>query len=149
LLGNQDVLFAGGFDAAGGLTRGNPAKPDTELYNPSKGMFRIFGSLEEARDAHTATRLSDGSVLIAGGEASLAATLSSAELLPASAIPVATPTPGGPALSYAYKALPNPIVETPQYSVETPTESPEERVQRADQMMRHELELRGLASPGR
>jgi len=84
LLTDHEVLIAGGF-----LNRpGHPATPDTELYNPAAKKFAIFDSLREPRDAHTATLLPDGSVLVAGGEGNFAATLSSAERLPLSALPL-------------------------------------------------------------
>ena len=50
-----------------------------ELYDPKTGTFSPTGSMATARELHTATALSDGRVLIAGGWDGLS-TLASAEL---------------------------------------------------------------------
>ena len=39
----------------------------SELYNPEPGIFSVTGSTTQPRVAHTATRLPNGQVLIAGG----------------------------------------------------------------------------------
>ena len=41
---------------------------DCQLYDPQKGEFVLTGRLTTRRDAHTATLLPNGKVLIAGGE---------------------------------------------------------------------------------
>src|SRR5688572_17799400 len=56
------VLVAGGFnDAVGSLS-------DAHLYDPATGTFRpTLGTMWEARELYTATRIPDGRVLLAGG----------------------------------------------------------------------------------
>jgi hypothetical protein len=53
-----------------------------ELYNPSTGTFTLTGGMKTARDLFTATRLSNGEVLVAGGQNSnfVAPWISGAEL---------------------------------------------------------------------
>jgi hypothetical protein len=54
------VLVAGGFNVR--------ALTSADIFNPLTATFRATGSLHFARLVHTATRLNDGEVLIAGGE---------------------------------------------------------------------------------
>jgi len=71
------VLIVGGLTGSGG----NVVVSSAELYNPATGTFTVTGSLTTARFVHTATLLSNGQVLIAGGQATLNGnSLSSAEL---------------------------------------------------------------------
>jgi Galactose oxidase, central domain len=77
-LPDGEVLIAGGeridedgFDIALG---------SAEIYNPTTGRFHATGSMRVARKHHTATLLSDGQVLIAGGEDNNGHALDSAEL---------------------------------------------------------------------
>ena len=74
LLPNGKVLVTGGR----GSTGDNVAKASAELYNPATGTWSATGSLNDARNSHTATLLSNGYVLIAGG--SNDTTLASTEL---------------------------------------------------------------------
>jgi hypothetical protein len=67
------VLFAGGHGPSGALA-------GAELYNPTTGTFTATGSLNTARLYHTATVLSNGTVLIAGGYDNNANPSASAEL---------------------------------------------------------------------
>jgi hypothetical protein len=64
------VLVAGGY----------PGLVSAELYDPDAQTFATTGSMTVARTEHTATLLSDGDVLIAGGDGSNANPLASAEL---------------------------------------------------------------------
>jgi hypothetical protein len=61
------------------------------LYDPASGNWTVTGSLNAARDRHTATLLSNGSVLVAAGDGSNSV-LSSAELYETQA-PGPTPRP--------------------------------------------------------
>ncbi len=78
LLKNGMVLLAGGFSRVG---RNLPTfLADAELYNPATKTFMPTGSLNTARDEHTATLLNNGIVLIAGGGNRAPTYLTSAEL---------------------------------------------------------------------
>jgi hypothetical protein len=65
LLPDGRVLLVGGsvYDL------GSKAVATAELYDPKTGKFTMTGSMRTARDGPTATLLTDGSVLIAGGNA--------------------------------------------------------------------------------
>jgi len=67
------VLVAGGMPVGGG------ASPSAEIYDPASGVWSDTGSLNIGRYDHTATLLSSGMVLVAGGYVSGAAS-ASAEL---------------------------------------------------------------------
>ncbi len=72
------VLIAGGMDRPAGDTQ---RATTAELYDPRTGTFMATGSMTTARDGATATLLTDGRVLFAGGSGGLPGTpLSSAEL---------------------------------------------------------------------
>ena len=81
LLGNGQVLVAGGFESSGA------ALNSAELYNPAKGVWSPTGSLATGRYYHTATLLVDGQVLVVGGGDG-ADTLASAELYQDTPTPV-------------------------------------------------------------
>jgi uncharacterized protein (TIGR03437 family) len=68
LLADGHVLIVGGYDGDAYDT-GVPVLTDGEDYDPSTGSFTSAGSLVHLREGHTATLLSDGRVLIAGGGA--------------------------------------------------------------------------------
>ena len=64
LLPNGKVLVAGGGD----LALPNPVLASAELYDPVSGMWSATGSMVHPRQGHTATLLSNGKVLVAGGD---------------------------------------------------------------------------------
>ena len=70
LLNNGMVLIVGGYH---GYFCGQDGScvpnvlVNAELYNPATGIFTVTGNLTTARTSHTATLLSNGMVLIAGG----------------------------------------------------------------------------------
>jgi hypothetical protein len=64
MLPTGKVLVAGGLFST---SNGNFILPSAELYDPVAGSFTLTGSLNNAREEHTATLLTNGLVLIAGG----------------------------------------------------------------------------------
>ena len=79
LLPNGKVLIAGGVQRT---VNGNTFFLDSaELFDPQSGTFTAAGTMNTARQLHTATLLRDGKVLIVGGDfASTNATNNTAEL---------------------------------------------------------------------
>jgi hypothetical protein len=67
LLDTGKVLVAGGYAQRGSR---NGVTSTTELYDPQTGTFSIIAEMNFHRFKHSAVRLSDGRVLIAGGIAS-------------------------------------------------------------------------------
>ncbi len=65
LLPDGTVLVTGGND---GIVDGDdPAVASAELYDPVSGRWTTTANMNTARRLHTATRLPDGAVLVAGG----------------------------------------------------------------------------------
>jgi hypothetical protein len=77
LLPDGRVLVVGGVNDSGEVST---CLASAELYNPKTGTFSPTGSLTVGRCRHTATSLSDGRVLIAGGFGDGPEQLVSAEL---------------------------------------------------------------------
>src|SRR5580698_827095 len=68
LLPNGNVLVAGGFGNTSDCQGvGAQAQNTAELYDANKGSFSVTGNMSIPRGGHTATMLTDGKVLIAGG----------------------------------------------------------------------------------
>jgi hypothetical protein len=67
LLPSGKVLIAGGDDESDPATNSEGTLGSAELYDSAAGTFRPTGNMTAAREAHTATLLSNGVVLIAGG----------------------------------------------------------------------------------
>ncbi len=82
LLTNGTVLVEGGFacQPSACAQTGVNMNPSAEIYDPVSGTFTATGSLAVARQVHTATLLSDGTVLVAGGWSELNRALTSAEV---------------------------------------------------------------------
>jgi hypothetical protein len=80
LLADGKVLIAGGLGLTAGpdgfLTRLNTA----EIFDPATSSFTATGSMTQAHRLHTATLLSDGRVLVAGGYFDAICITASAEL---------------------------------------------------------------------
>src|SRR5206468_7324577 len=69
LLTNGKVLVAGGcLGAPDDPYCHTSATAGVEIYDPSSGIWTSAHSMATPRIAHTATRLADGKVLVAGGE---------------------------------------------------------------------------------
>lgn len=68
LLPSGKVLITGGYYYSDGV--GNVPLSTAELYDPETGLFSSTGAMNYARAYHTATLLSDGKVLVAGGATS-------------------------------------------------------------------------------
>jgi hypothetical protein len=68
LLPNGKVLIAGGNNADLGQSTSTTTIVSAELYDPASGTFATTGSMISARNHHMATLLSNGKVLIAGGD---------------------------------------------------------------------------------
>jgi hypothetical protein len=77
-LSDGRVLIAGG--DPGSWDQSGPELASTELYDPRTGTFSATGSMTTPRDAHTATLLLDGRVLITGGDDRFRHPIASAEL---------------------------------------------------------------------
>jgi hypothetical protein len=79
LLEDGRVLVAGG-PRAGADPNNWSADASAELYDPATGTFSPTGSMTAGRVSHTATVMSDGRVLIVGGDGETGAALSSFEI---------------------------------------------------------------------
>jgi hypothetical protein len=69
-----DVLIAGGIDSTGNLVK------QAEIYDPASGTFSNTGTMVHGRAFHTATVLSNGTILLTGGQTPAGAPLNTAEI---------------------------------------------------------------------
>lgn len=77
LLADGRLLFAGGFGETAAMEES--ANSAAGLYDPAQG-YRAIAPMPQARAGNTATLLTDGTVLIAGGTSDLGSALASAVL---------------------------------------------------------------------
>jgi WD40 repeat protein len=78
VLGNGDVLLAGGFSANSSPNQG--ATNTADLRKTGSGVIQPTGNMNTPRNGHTATLLQDGRVLLAGGANDSAKSTQTAEL---------------------------------------------------------------------
>jgi len=64
VLTNGKVLVTGGFNS----NYYNYSLNTTELYDPSTGVWTLTGSMNNARVLHTASVLTNGQIIVTGGE---------------------------------------------------------------------------------
>jgi N-acetylneuraminic acid mutarotase/uncharacterized protein YjdB len=107
LLNDGQVLVDGGDDESfddSGVTP-TPAVSSAEVYDPGTGVFSFTGGMITARELHTATLLTNGNVLVAGGATStIGISSASAELYEPNAftppgLVSITVTPANPSIS--------------------------------------------------
>jgi hypothetical protein len=80
-LPNGEVLITGGFGSGFDCEDlGTPVLSSAEIYDPSNASFKATGDMAAAREAHTATLLPAGEVLVTGGNDETGAGSPTAEL---------------------------------------------------------------------
>jgi hypothetical protein len=79
-LANGEVLVLGGVPSLQNIHEQPPDPQYAELYDPATGTFVSLGNVTVSRHGYTATMLSNGNVLLTGGE-DLGSTVSTTELL--------------------------------------------------------------------
>jgi N-acetylneuraminic acid mutarotase len=79
LLPNGSVLIVGGFLLAG-ISNAADITASTEIYDPVSNTWTAASALSNAREAHAATLLQNGVVLVEGGIGSSGGAITSSEL---------------------------------------------------------------------
>lgn len=69
LLTSGKILITGGYDTSVRTPPGNLPIATAEIFDPANGAFSVTGSMVSSHACHTATLLTSGKVLIAGGSA--------------------------------------------------------------------------------
>lgn len=67
MLDDGEVLVVGGVDEMTTGSEGRDAVASVELYDPQTNTWGVLAPMNLAREGHSATLLSDGNVLVAGG----------------------------------------------------------------------------------
>src|SRR5207237_6352376 len=102
-LADGTVLVVGGYGVSGAME----PLAGVEIYQPATGTFVTTAGLATGRVDHTATLLTDGSVLIASGSGRLISGLASAEIFRAddSALPAITVHPADQTVTLGHSQL--------------------------------------------
>lgn len=61
------LLYDGKVLATGGMMNKEDCSQNAELYDPSTGVWKITGRMNQPRCSHTTTLLPNGKVLVTGG----------------------------------------------------------------------------------
>jgi hypothetical protein len=102
-LPNGKILLAGGMNTSVYLVSA-VLPTGTELYDPGTGTWSTAGTISAARIHHTATLLSNGKVLVAGGLTGVDNVLSSTELYTPTDIAPSPSGGGGCSVSPTWKS---------------------------------------------
>ena len=77
------MLVIGGAIKGSAFASGDfQALNSVEIYDPQTKTFSAFGTMTEARWGHTATELTDGRILVAGGTGAVTVSGTGEEVIP-------------------------------------------------------------------